>query len=61
MKLKNIVYENGNYWVLKVTHGFEVYKNGITHATRCAIIGYEGEKGIARAIKEIERRKNEAM
>ncbi len=57
MNLKNIVYENDIYYVLKVTHGFEVYKQGINHATRCAIIGYEGEKGIARAIKEIERRK----
>lgn len=57
MKLKDIIFESGNYFVLKAKHGFEVYKNGITHSTRCAIIGYEGEIGIAKAIKEIERRK----
>lgn len=55
--MKNkIIYEKGDYHVLKAKHGYEVYKNGLTHATRCAIIGYEGEKGIGKAIEEIDRR-----
>lgn len=57
MNLKDIVFESGNYWVLKVKHGFEVYKHGITHSARVAIIGYEGEIGIEKAIREIQRRK----
>lgn len=56
MKLKNIVFEKGSYWVLKVKHGFEIYKQVAAHSVRCAQIGYEGEEGLARAIKEIERR-----
>jgi len=28
IKLKDIVYEKGNYWVLRIKTGFEVYKDG---------------------------------
>ena len=52
----DIVYERGTYWVLRVKTGFEVYRNGITHSTRCAQIGFQGEKGRQRAIEEINRR-----
>ena len=24
--------------------GFEIYQNGLTHSTRCAIIGFHGEE-----------------
>ena len=52
-----IAYEKADYWVLKLGFkGFEVYRNGITHSTRCAVIGYQGEKGLSRAIAEIDRR-----
>lgn len=53
----DILYENGDYWVCAVTtpegkdKGFEVYRNCITHSTRCAIIGYKGNDGIKRAIE----------
>lgn len=53
----DIAYEDGDYWVLRVPTGFEVYKVGITHSTRCAIIGFKGDKGLERAKLEIERRK----
>ena len=56
MKLENIVFESGKYFVLKTKHGFEVYKSGITHSTRCATIGYKGEIGIDKAIREIQKR-----
>ena len=56
MKESDIIYEKGDFFVLKAKHGYEVYKNGLTHSTRCAIIGYKGEIGINKAIAEIDRR-----
>ena len=56
-KESDITYEKGPYWVLNTgLKGFEVYKTGITHSTRCAVIGYKGQNGLDRAILEIERR-----
>lgn len=56
MKESDILYEKGDYYVIKSKHGFEVYKNGLTHATRCAQIGYKGEVGLQKSIDEIDRR-----
>ena len=57
-KSEDVVFESTPYWVLnKKSDGFEVYKNGITHSTRCAVIGYTGEEGLSRAKAEIIRRK----
>jgi hypothetical protein len=55
-RLKDIVFETDRYWVKRVPKGFEVYKTGLTHSTRVAIIGYTGDKGLQRAKLEIERR-----
>ena len=55
-KESDIKYEKGDFWVLKVKNGFEVYKIGITHSTRCASFGYAGGEGLNRAIAEIDRR-----
>ena len=56
-KESQIAYEKGPYWVLNLgLKGFEVYKTGITHSTRCAVIGYQGITGLERAKIEIERR-----
>ena len=53
----DIAYEKGQFWVLNLgSKGFEVYKNGITHSTRCAVIGFSGQNGLDRAIVEIDRR-----
>lgn len=49
------IYENGCFWVRKAKHGYEVYENGATHATSRAIIDYEGETGLAKAIAEADR------
>jgi hypothetical protein len=54
--LKDIVFETDHYWVKRVPKGFEVYKTGLTHSTRVAIIGHTGDKGLQRAKLEIERR-----
>ena len=56
MKIQEIVYESGDYYVVRVAKGFEVYKNSATCGTRCAVIGYLGDKGLQRAKQEIERR-----
>ena len=54
--LKDIVFETDRYWVKRVPKGFEVYKTGLTHSTRVAVIGYAGDKGLQRAKDEIARR-----
>lgn len=56
--INNIVYESksGKYYIVENKTGFEIYKNGVTHSTRCAIIGFTGSNGLNKAIKEIERR-----
>ena len=56
-KESDIAYEKGCFWVLNLgSKGFEVYKNGLTHSTRCAVIGFSGQNGLDRAILEIDRR-----
>ena len=56
-KETDIAYEKGCFWVLNLgSKGFEVYKTGITHSTRCAFIGFSGQNGLDRAILEIDRR-----
>ena len=55
-KESDIAFELGQHWVLKVPTGYDVYRIGITHSTRCAQIGYKGLKGLERAIEECERR-----
>lgn len=57
MTEQDIVFESGKYWVFDAKKkGFEVYKSGITHSTRCASIGWTGEIGLDRAKQEIKRR-----
>lgn len=65
LKETDILYQNGDYWICKYFRGkehigFEIYKNGITHSTRCAIIGLGENYGLKRAIKECDRRANES-
>lgn len=61
MKLCHIVHETAQHYVLRVAKGFEVYRNGVCAAERCAQIGYEGQKGLDRAIAEIRRRENNLL
>ena len=56
LKEEDILYEEGDYWVLAVKTGFEVYRNNCTHSVRCAQIGFLGDKGFLRAKAEIARR-----
>jgi len=55
-KLSDVMYETANHFLIKVKGGYEGYRNGITHATRCAIIGWEGERGLVRGKAELDRR-----
>lgn len=61
MAVRNILYEHGEYFVIKARKGYEVYRNGVTAATRCAIIGSDGEKWLKRAIEECDRRAKEEL
>ena len=54
--LENIIFETQKHFIVRVSKGFEVYEIGPTAATRCAVIGYEGDKGLERAKLEILRR-----
>jgi len=57
MKLKDILYENSSHWVKRVKTGYEVYRIGVTHSTRCAQIGWpNSDKGLKRAIAEADKR-----
>lgn len=50
-----IAYENDTHWVLDDGKGaYKVFRNGITHSTKCATIGRS--LGIERAIMEADRR-----
>lgn len=63
--MTEVLYENDPFWVRAAefgsgrfkpkSKGFEVYENGVTHSTRRAAIGWEGEKGLTRAIAEADR------
>ena len=55
---KDILFETPRHFVLAASHGFDVYRIGLTHSTRCAQIGYRDEEGLARAIAEIARRES---
>lgn len=56
-----IAFETDQYWVKRVPKGFEVYKTGLTHSTRVAIIGYTGADGLRRAKQEIARRQGTTL
>lgn len=56
-KESDILFEQGDYWIRQVQTGYDVYKVGITHSTRCAQIGWPNtEYGFNRAKEEIARR-----
>ena len=54
------LYENGPFFVTKAKHGYEVYENGTTHATRRYIFGSEGAEWYERAKRECDRLANAA-
>lgn len=57
LKEADIVYELGAYWATPAKKaGFDVYKAGITHSTRCAHVGFDGEEGMRKVRAEIDRR-----
>ena len=52
----NILFESGDYFVVGVDKGFDVYRMGVTCATRCAQCGYKGQRGLDWCKAEIARR-----
>lgn len=53
--IKDVIHETENHFVLRVKGGHEIYRNGITSATRCAVVG-GGNDSEQKAIKECNRR-----
>lgn len=53
---QDIAHESPNHWVARKSYGYEVYRTGVTHSTRVAQIGFTGAEGLARAVRECERR-----
>lgn len=60
-KLTDIRHETHDFWILDChDKGFEVYRKGCTHSTRCATIGrFPDGSELTRAIAECERRQTE--
>jgi hypothetical protein len=59
---KDIVHENGGYWVLRKGVGhFEVYRIGVCASTKCATIHFRDRPDYARdrAIAECDRREEQ--
>lgn len=62
-KLSDVKHETNTHFVLRVKTGHEVYKIGVTHATRCAQIGFSKDMNysLGRAIAECDRRTKESI
>lgn len=56
--MHEVIHENGRYFVIKARVGWEVYRNGITHAERMATMGSDGDMWKARAISQCDRMAN---
>lgn len=55
-----LLYQNGNYWVCSENYGrrngYAVYQEVLTHSRRVAIVDFEGEIGLKKAISECDKR-----
>lgn len=59
MRESDILFEYGNYYVIAVKTGYEVYKRGTTAAQRVARIGWpKSAIGVNRAVEECKRRQH---
>ena len=56
---KDIVYEDGEYWVLKTDKAYEVYENRATHSLRRDVIGRSFPDALNRAITTCTKRNRE--
>ncbi|MNC15851.1 hypothetical protein D3C75_636840 [compost metagenome] len=59
MKEEDILYQNGDYWIMRNQKGYyEIIRDGITHGTVCMVVG-EGpgpNLGLDRAKAECDKR-----
>ena len=56
LKEKDIIYENGKFWVLKTKKSYEVYEVGITHSRRWDVIGCTFPNALDRAKQICDKR-----
>jgi hypothetical protein len=56
-KEEDIVYENATHWVSREPNGdMYIWRTGLTHSTRCGVVGHGVANQRARAIAEADRR-----
>ena len=56
LREKDIMYENGKFWVLRTKNSYEVYEIGITHSLRCDVIGRSFPNALDRAKQTCDKR-----
>lgn len=61
MQESDILYETGDFYIVRESKGYVIYKSGVTHATRRGIVGLslglERAKSMARDIAERDEAK----
>jgi len=53
---KDIMYENGKFWVLRTKKSYEVYEVGVTHSVRRAVVGRSFPNALERAKQTCDKR-----
>jgi len=56
---KDIVYQNGSFWVLKTDKAYEIYEDKATHALRWDVIRTSFPDSRNRAIENCDKRQKE--
>jgi len=53
---RDILYENGNFWVLRTPRAYEVYETDLTHSRRRAVISCTFPNAFDRAKETCDKR-----
>ena len=56
LKQKDIVYENGKFWVLSTMKSYEVYEGDVTHSVRLDVVGRSYPNALERAKQTCDKR-----
>lgn len=61
MKPSDILYQTDHHYIIRNPRakGFLIFRHEGVAAVRCGIVGYEGDKGLQWAIREIARREQD--
>lgn len=53
-KYSDVLYESGDYWILRTSKGLEIYQTGTTHSIRRGQVGHSEEVSLEHAKKWIK-------